>query len=101
MKTLSGNKLLTELIKTFKAECPNIREVYEGEIFSDYVIFIYSNLNCEDLEDIAKFIRKHFSNEGRYTHKLPTIGTQREYSRDIMAIRISQSLVEEKFGYSK
>ena len=95
---MAKDKILEAFLQAFKDECPRIREAHGDRIFSDYAIFIYSNLNCENLEAIARFIRNHFSVEGNYTHCLPTIGTQRQHGRDVVAIRINAELIEERFG---
>ena len=67
-------KLLKDLHSTFtdktNIKCaPNDRGVVNG----GWIELILGDINCEQMEKIAMFLRRHFSQPNLYSHNLPRL----------------------------
>ena len=50
----------------------------------------YGNLNSDELEEIAKYIKYTFSNEGKYTHLLPVLGVHEGF----ISLTVDEELIQ-------
>jgi hypothetical protein len=46
----------------------------ETHSFPHWKRLVFSKLNCDQLEEISRYLRATFSVKGKYTHNLPSIG---------------------------
>ena len=86
---------LKELSKHFKKNCNE--DLFCGTIEQNHLphwkrLVLKSTLDCEELQEISNYIKKTFSNKGRYTHKLPKVGI---YKNDL-CLTIDAELIREK-----
>jgi hypothetical protein len=69
-----ASKELSVFKKHFQENCSvHIYGTIEEQTYPHWKRLMFGHLNCEELEDISKYIRKTFSKEGLYSHKLPKI----------------------------
>ena len=55
-------------------------------------LVLKSGLDCEELQEISNYIKKTFSNKGRYTHKLPKVCIH----KNDLCLTIDAELIREK-----
>lgn len=71
---MANSKELAAFKKHFEQHCSvRLLGVTENPNFPHWKRLVFGHLNCEELEEISRYIRKTFSTAGRYSHKLPKL----------------------------
>ena len=76
---MNRENTLKKLHATFLSET-NIRckPVDRGVAYVGWFELLFESLDCEEMEDITRFLRKHFSQPNLFSHRLPKIVSCRE-----------------------
>jgi hypothetical protein len=87
---------LKALVEHFKREC-NVKLLFCGTLEQKQYphwkrLVLTPGLDCEELQELSNYIKKTFSNKGRYTHKLPRVGI---YNNEL-CLTVDIELIREK-----
>ena len=53
---------------------------------------VFDSMDCDDMEGISNYIHNTFSNKGRYSHKLPTLGVHNGF----LCLTVDVAQIKEK-----
>jgi hypothetical protein len=72
---MAKSKELSAFKNHFEQNCSvRITDTIEERTYPHWKRLVFGHLNCEELEEISRYIRDTFSTKGRYSHKLPKLG---------------------------
>lgn len=72
---MSLSKELSAFKKHFEQNCSvKLMGALEERTYPHWKRLMFGGLNCDDLEEISRYIRNTFSTPNRYSHKIPILG---------------------------
>ncbi len=73
---MTRSKELAAFKKHFEQNCSvQLAGTIEERTYPHWKRLAFGSLDCEELEEISRYIRDTFSTAGRYSHKIPKIGS--------------------------
>lgn len=67
---------ITKFYNHFKTNCKvKVVDVIEERTFFHWKRLVFNDLNCEEMLEVATYIKNTFSTKGNYSHLLPTLHT--------------------------
>jgi len=68
------SKELTTLYNHFKENCSvKVEGKLEERQYPHWKRLMFHSLDCEQMDEISRYIKNTFSNVGKYSHKLPQL----------------------------
>jgi len=88
------SKEIAAFKKHFEANCPRIKVIttVECNTYPHWKRLIFASLNCEEMMEVARYIKKTFSNEGMYSHLRPRLGVDDNY----LSLTVDIAQIQEK-----
>jgi len=94
---MTRENLLNKLHEAFSEDTNIKAKPYDaGKAYGGWLELIIGQVNCSEMESIAMFLRKRFSQPDRYSHNLPKLVAKREG----VCLIFQDTEVERVFGNS-
>jgi hypothetical protein len=87
------SKELAAFRKHFQENCSvRVEMTIEDENYFHWKRLVFHSLNCEEMNEISKYIQNTFSNEGKYSHLLPKLGVHNGF----LCLTVDSKEIKEK-----
>jgi hypothetical protein len=90
---MAKSKELKAFKQHFQENCSvRVVDTIEDQRIMHWKRLDLGHLNCEEMEEVARYIKDTFYNEGMYSHILPTLGVH----KGMLCLTVDVSQINEK-----